>query len=179
MKTKTIFALITLVISAFCVSAVAAGDGFESVRCGPDIVKALIGRKGSNEPAVKIEERHKDIGLKDLGADIISEKEGLNLIFWQICDEEYATLEQNDVVKDAIKFPKHSKETPQFDGSCQVNGKDVPWYAVGVLKNEEGAKMLQAVVAWKIDQKQKKFVPLQVEGLRCSRDGIVTADGGK
>ena len=160
-------------------SLIYAGDGFESVRCGTDIAKALIGRKTANEPVVKIEARHQDIQLKHLGADIISDDERLNLVFWQICGEEYATLEEGDVVKDALKFPKHSRETPQFDGSCQVNGKDVPWYAVGVLKNEEGVEMLQAMVAWKIDQRQKKFVPLQTDGLRCNRNGIITADGGK
>jgi hypothetical protein len=179
MKTKKCFAAFMLVVPLFYISSVYGADGFESVRCGSDIVKALIGRKGSNEPAIKIEERHKDLGLKDLGAEIISEDQGLNLIFWQICGDEYATLEQGDVVKDALKFPKHSKDTPQFDGSCQVNGKDVSWYAVGVLKKEEGVAMLQALAAWKIDESRKKFVPLQTEGLRCSRDGIITADGGK
>jgi hypothetical protein len=43
-----------------------------------------------------------------------------------------------------------------------------------VLKNEHGVEMLPAVIAWKIDEKQKKFVKLQPEGLRCSRDGITT-----
>ena len=40
--------------------------------------------------------------------------------------------------------------------------------------NEAGVEMLPAVIAWKIDEKQKKFVKLQPEGLRCSRDGITT-----
>src|SRR5436305_13832881 len=101
MKTKKCFAAFMLVLPLFYISSVCGADGFESVRCGSDIVKELIGRKGSNEPAVKIEERHKDLGLKDLGAEIISEDQGLNLIFWQICGDEYATLEQGDVVKDA------------------------------------------------------------------------------
>jgi len=48
-----------------------------------------------------------------------------------------------------------------------------------VLKNENGVEMLSAVSAWKIDEKQVKFVKLQTEGLRCSRDGISTADGGR
>jgi hypothetical protein len=39
--------------------------------------------------------------------------------------------------------------------------------------------MLPALSAWKIDEKQKKFVELQTEGLRCSRDGIITVDGGR
>lgn len=177
MKTKICFA--TFLFSLFWMTSVHAGDGFESVRCGSDIPKALIGKKGKNEPVVATEARHKDIGLKHMGADIISDDERLNLVFWQICGDEYAVLEQDDVVKDALKFPKHSKEFPEFDGSCQLNGKDLSGFAVGVLKNEEGVAMLQAVSAWLIDQKKKKFVPLQTEGLRCSRDGIITADGGK
>jgi hypothetical protein len=179
MNPKKIVATLMLVIPLFCVSSVYAGDGFESVRCGSDVRKALLGRKTSNEPVVKIEARHTDIELKHMGADIISDDERLNLVFWQICGEEYATLEDGDIVKDALKFPKHSKESPQFSGTCQLNGHDLPGYAIGVLKNEEGAAMLQAMSAWKIDEKQKKFVPLQTEALRCSRNGIITADGGR
>jgi len=73
-----------------------------------------------------------------------------------------------------LKFPKHSKDSPQFISWCQLNGHDVPGYAIGVLKNEAGVEMLLAVIACKIDEKQKKFVKLQPEGLRCSRDGITT-----
>jgi len=176
---KTFPVTLMFAFSFFCVRNVFAGDGFESVRCGGDIPKALIGRKGSDEPVVKIEERHKDIGLKHQGAEIVSNDERLNLIFWQICGEEYVTLEDGDVVKDALKFPKHSKESPEFVGSCQLNGKDLPGVVVGVLKNEEGAATLAAAKVWKIDEKQKKFVELPTEGLRCSRDGISTADGGR
>jgi hypothetical protein len=48
-----------------------------------------------------------------------------------------------------------------------------------MLKNEDNSENLPAVVAWKIDEKQVKFVELQTEGLRCSRDGIITSDGGR
>ena len=65
-----------------------------------------------------------------------------------------------------------------FIGSCQLNGHDVPGTAIGVLKNENGGAILPAVSAWKIDDKQMKFIELETEGLRCSRDGIITADGG-
>ena len=179
MKTKKLFGTLMLTVPLFCVNSIYAGDGFEAVRCGSDIAKALTGRTTSNEPVVKIEARHKDIQLKDLGAEIISDDERLNLIFWQICGEEYAVLQYENVVKDALKFPKHSKDTPQFDGFCQLNGKQLPEVVLAVLKNEEGAAMLQAVVAWKIDEKQKKFVPLQTEGLRCPRDGISSEDDGR
>ena|SRR5438477_6517707 len=178
MKTRKIFVTFTLVLPLFCLSSIYGADGFEAVRCGGDIPKALIGRKGSDEPVVKIEERHKDIGLKHQGAEIVSDDERLNLIFWQICGEEYVTLEDGDVVKDALKFPKHSKDSPEFVGSCQLNGHDVEGVVVGVLKSEEGAATLPAAKVWKIDEKQKKFVELPTDGLRCSRDGISTKDAG-
>lgn len=177
---RRIVAVLILTFPLVCLSTIYAGDGFESVKCGGDIAKALIGRKGKNEPVVKIEERHKDIGLKDLGAEIISDDERLNLIFWQICGEEYAVLQDGNIVRDAVKFPQHSKDTPQFVSSgCQVNGKELPDIFIGVLKNEEGAPMLSAQKVWKIDQKKKKFVEFPIEGLRCGRDGISSADSGR
>jgi len=130
----------------------------------------------SNDKTVLLEDRHKELGLKDLGASEISGR--LFLISWRICGDEYVLLEDKDVVRDVLKFPRHSKESPEFIGSCQLNGHDVPGTAIGVLKNEKGVEFLTAVVAWKIDDKQMKFVELKTEGLRCSRDGIITADGG-
>jgi hypothetical protein len=50
--------------------------------------------------------------------------------------------------------------------------------AIGVLKNENGVEIRPALIAWKIDDKQKKFIELKTGGLRCSRDGVITADGG-
>ena len=176
MKTKGIVAIFAPVVLLFCSSSICAADGFDSVRCGSDVRKALVGRTMPNEKVVAIEERHKDLGLKDLGGTEISDR--LFLISWRLCEEEYALLEDKGVVRDVLKFPKHSKDSPQFIGSCQLNGHDVPGTAIGVLKNEDGVEMLPAVIAWKIDDKQKKFVTLQTEGFRCSRDGIITADGG-
>lgn len=177
MKSKTIAAILILILAPFLVTNVIAGDGFESVRCGSDVPKAMIGRKTSNERVVVIEARHRNLDLKDLGADEINDH--LNQINWLICGEEYAVLEDDNVIRDVIKFPKHSKETPQFSGTCQLDGKEVPGYVIGVLKNEDGVSMLSALSAWSIDEKQKKFVELKTEGLRCSRDGIITADGGR
>lgn len=129
-----------------------------------------------NEKVVVLEGRHKDLGLKDLGASEISDQ--VSVISWRICGEEYVLLEEKDIVRDVLKFPKHSKDSPAFVGSCQVNGRDLPGTAIGVLKNEEGVKILPAVSAWKIDEKQMKFTELKTAELRCSRDGIITADGG-
>ena len=174
MKTKGIVATFILVL--FCMSSICDADGFDSVRCGSDVRKALLGGTMSNEKIVVIEERHKDLGLKDLGGTEISDR--LFLISWRICGEEYVLLEDKDVVRDVLTFPKHSKDSPQFIGSCQSNGHDLQGTAIGVVKNEAGVETLPAVVAWTIDEKQMKFVKLETEGLRCSRDGIITADGG-
>jgi hypothetical protein len=177
MKTKGIIATFMMVSALFCSSNICDADGFDSIRCGADVRKALLGHTMSNEKIVALEERHKDLGLKDLGATEISDR--LFLISWRICGEEYVLLEDKDVVRDVLKFPVHSQECPQFIGSCQLNGHDVRGSAIAVLKNENGVEMLPAVSAWKIDEKQTKFVKLQTEGLRCSRDGIITADGGR
>ena len=176
MNTKVILGILVLVLPLVCIRSVCDADGFDSVRCGADVRKALLGRKMSNEKIVVLEERHKDLGLKHVGASEISDR--LNAISWRICGEEYVLLEHKDVVRDVLKFPKHSKDSPAFIGSCQLNGHDVPGTAIGVLKNENGVAILPAVSAWKIDDKQMKFVELKTEGLRCSRDGIITADGG-
>jgi len=176
-KIKGIAATFMLVLALFCGSSICAADGFDSVRCGSDVRTALLGCKMSNERIVVLQERHKDLGLKDLGGTEISDR--IFLISWQICGEEYVLLEdQKNVVRDVLKFPKHSKDSPEFIGSCQLDGHDLPGTAIGVLKNEKGNEFLPATIAWKIDDKQVKFVKLQTEGLRCSRDGINTSDGG-
>jgi hypothetical protein len=176
MKSKRIVVIIMVTFSLFCSRGFCNADGFDSIHCGSDVRKALLGRKMSNEKIVILEERHKDLGLKDLGASDISDQ--ISVVSWQICGEEYALLETKDTVRDVLKFPKHSKESPAFIGSCQVDGHDLPGTAIGVLKNENGAKLLPAMSAWKIDEKQMKFVELKTEGLSCSREGIITADGG-
>jgi hypothetical protein len=71
------------------------------------------------------------------------------VISWRICEEEYALLEDTGTVRDVLKFPKHSKESPEFIGSCQLNGQDLPGTVIGVLKNDDGAKILPAASAWK------------------------------
>ena len=67
MKTKQNIPTLMLVLLLFCCGSVCGADGFDSVRCGSDVRKALIGRKMPNEKIVVLEERHKDLGLKDLG----------------------------------------------------------------------------------------------------------------
>ena len=145
---KGVVATFAPVIALFCMSSIYGADGFDSVRCGSDVRKALLGHSMSNETIVVLEERHKDLGLKHVGASEISDR--LNAISWRICGEEYVLLEDKDAVRDVLKFPKHSKDSPAFIGSCQLNGHDVPGTAIGVLKNENGVAILPAVSAWKM-----------------------------
>jgi hypothetical protein len=172
---KIVFGILPAALLFFS-GASRAADGFESIHCGTDIRQALVGRTLSNERVVAIEGRHKDLGLRDLGASEISDD--LNLISWQICGDEYALLERKDVVRDVLKFPQHSKESPEFIGACRIDGHEASDTVVAVLKNEGSTESLSATAAWKIDEKGAKFVKLGTEGLRCPRDGVITTDGG-
>jgi hypothetical protein len=172
---KNFFSILSAAL-LFCANASHASDGFSSVRCGADVPKALIGRTMSNERVVVIEQRHKDLALQDMGGSEISDR--LFLASWQICGDEYALLEEKNVVRDVLKFPQHSKASPEFIGSCQIDGKKVSDTIIAVLRNEKGAESLSATAAWKIDAKVMRFVALRTDGLRCPRDGVITVDGG-
>src|SRR4029077_2779539 len=153
--------------------------GFSAIRCGADdVAKALIGKKMSNERIVVLEKRHADLGLKDLGASEISDR--LSCISWLICGSEFMLLEDESIVRDVLKVPPHSKTAPLFIGTCEMNGKESKDIVVAILDNEKGtsSSVLTAKVAWKIDQKEMKFVSVPVEGLRCPRSGVITLDGG-
>ena len=154
-----------------------AADLFSKVECGADIPKALIGGFMSNERDAVIEARHKALGLKDLGGSEMTG--GLFLSSWLICGNEYQLItDKKSIVRDVLRFPEHSKASPEFIGSCKVNGKALPGEIIAVLNNQAGAENLPAKFAWKIDAKTAKFVKLETEGMQCPRDGIITADGG-
>src|SRR6266550_745279 len=159
-------------------SAFAGSDGFSAIRCGADdVAKALIGKEMSNEKIVVLEKRHADLGLKDLGASEISDR--LSCISWLICGSEFMLLQDGSIAGDVLKVPPHSKTSPLFIGKCEMNGKESKHILVAILDNEKDtqASALTAKVAWKIDQKEMKFVSVPVEGLRCPRSGVITLDG--
>jgi hypothetical protein len=168
--------LMFLVIAS---NAAQARDGFEGVKCGADIPTALIGRIQSNEPVVATKGRHKALGLKDLGADEISDS--LNAISWSICGSEYMMLvDGHSVVRDVVAVPVHSRRAPEFSGLCQVGGKEAPGVVVAILDNNAGTgSLLPAEAAWKIDETHIRFVKIPTHGLNCPRSGIIAADGGE
>jgi hypothetical protein len=171
--------LLSILVSAGRLSpnVSAAADLFTKVKCDADIPKALIGGVLSNERTSAIEARHKDLGLKDLGGSDLAG--GLFLGSWMICGNEYQMImDKKLIVRDVLQFPKHSKASPEFLGSCKINGKAQPGDIIAVLNNQGGGENLAATSAWKIDTKTAKFVKLATEGLQCPRSGIITADGG-
>jgi len=171
------FGLLVLAGSYRLWPSVSAADLFSKVQCGTDIPKALIGGFMTNEKDASVEARHKDLGLKDLGGSELAG--GSFLSSWRICGNEYLfVLDKKSVVRDVLQFPEHSKASPEFIGSCRLNGKELPGEIVAVLDNQAGAENLSAKVAWKIDPRKAKFVKVATEGMQCPRSGIVTADGG-
>jgi hypothetical protein len=181
MKGKPLPRTVILILASLLVfhSAFAGADGFSGIRCGgDDMAKALIGKKMSNERVVVLEKRHEDLGLKDLGASEISDR--LSCISWLICGAEFMLLQDQSTVRDILKVPGHSKKSPLFIGACEMNGKETKMIVVAILEaeTESGAPTLPAKVAWKIDEKNGKFVSLSAERVRCPRSGIITLDGG-
>jgi hypothetical protein len=178
--------LILLLLIMVCGKAWAL-DQFEGIKCGADIPKSLVGKRDSNERVAVLEERHKDLGLKDLGGTEISDR--LFLASWQICGREYELLvnTKSGLIRDVLPFPPHSATSPMFTGTCQANGKKIPETVVAVLNNSTGHNardrklaetMLKATAAWKIDQTKEKFAKQSTENLECPLGRIVTADGG-
>jgi hypothetical protein len=156
---------------------IAIADEFQKARCGSSIPKAMIGQRTSNERVVVLEEKYRALGLKDLGADEISDR--LSSINWRICGAEFiALVERNGLVRDVLPFPAHSKRSPAFAGICQVKGRDLPDIIIAILDGSPAADYFPVQLAWKVDQQHAKFVAASIEGLVCPRSGIYTVDGG-
>jgi hypothetical protein len=167
---KIILALLLLT------GASAQADEFTGLPCRSDIAKALIGKREATGPVAAIEAKHLDLGLKHLGADIVSDH--MNTIGWQICGKEFLVLDKRYVIADVIEFPAHSRATPAFSGPCEEKGRKSDASFVGVLDGAAKGDMIPAKAAWRIDEKTAKFVKTETSDLLCARSGIYTSDGG-
>jgi hypothetical protein len=159
---------------AFAWSHSARADEFQKVRCDSDIPKAMIGQRTSNEPVVVAEKKYRALGLKDLGADEISDR--LSAVEWKICGAEFLVLVDRRLVRDVLPFPPHSKGSPASLGICQVKGRDLSDVFFAILDGAPATESLPVQVAWKIDQQRAKFVKASIEGLVCPRSGIYSPD---
>ncbi len=180
---------IVIAIMLVSSSAAYAGDAFEAVKCGSDIPSALVGKRLSVEPFAAVEGRHRDLSLKSLGGDEISDD--LNDASFSICGKEYVLLlGAHAKICDVLAFPAHSRTSPAFTaGNCQMNGKPLGDAVMAVLDNRaatgstshysgDDPTLLPATAAWKIDEKSVKFVAISPRGVSCPRGGILTTDGG-
>ena len=176
---------ILFVWTILCGSALAL-DPFDGVSCNADIPKSLTGKHDSNQRVAVLEKHHKNLGLKNLGGDEISDD--LFLASWRICGSEYELLisAKNNLIRDVLLFPAHSAAAPMFIGACQQSGRELPGTIVAVLSNSSGydpkdaklAKtMLKPSAAWKIDTVKEKFAKQSTDNLACPLNGIVTQDG--
>jgi hypothetical protein len=152
-----------------------AGDEFASVKCGADVVKAVVGRKMNQGKVQALEDAHKDIGLKSLGGDGEPE-DAFALVEWQICQSTYVFLidqkTKREVIADAVMLPDLLKDLPQsLPGSeCQRQGKPAGHDFFVLLEKVSGATRAPAKMAWRIDQATMKFVTVPIEGLSCDKD---------
>ena len=154
-----------------------AADGFEAVSCTGDVPRALVGKKFTNEADSAIEARHRNLALKDLGGDEISDDVFLST--WSICGVDYLLTLRRNVVADVLKMPAHAGAEKVFDGDCKKNKAAMKGVFVGVLVDQPGTDDLTAKSAWKLDEKTGKFTSTPVDGMTCARHGIIFRDGEK
>ncbi len=153
-------------------SAAQARDEFTHVRCGEDIAKALTGQRMPSGRVVAIEERHKAIGLKHLGADIIADD--MNTISWRVCGTRIMVLEKSSRIRDVIVFPRDGAVWPAFVGRCRRDGQTMEGEVTAVLDRKSAhGDALPAKEAWRIDQKAARFVRVEAKGLLCPTLGIL------
>ncbi len=168
--------LCLLASMSFAWGHLALADEFKKVKCDSDIPKAMIGQAISSEPVVVAEKKYRALGLKDLGADEISDS--LSAIDWQICGADFLVLADRSRVRDVLAFPPHSKRSPVFLSICQVNGRNLPDIFFGKLDGAAATEFLPVQLAWKIDQQRARFVKASIDGLVCPRSGIYAVDRG-
>ncbi|HEY6985696.1 MAG TPA: hypothetical protein VH375_06425, partial [Rhodanobacteraceae bacterium] len=163
-----------------------ATDAFDAVQCGTDFSTALVGKRIDNGPVAVAEKKHAKIGLKHEGSEDVSD----TLIYeaWTICGNSYHLLVRDDVIRAALRAD-HSRSAPAFVGTCQANGSPTSYPVFAILKApESGAAgnassadntLMPAQSAWRIDESNGQFVAMDASHLKCARDGISTADGGR
>jgi hypothetical protein len=158
-----------------------AAELFDTIRCGMDIPNAMIGQRQPNTSIGHLEQRYKSIDLEVIGGFGLTDM--LSLTYWRICGTEYVVLTTDKQITDAVAFPPRAKNAPDLVGSCLRGGQKIPETVVALLNNPNGLKrtntaqdertFLPAQAAWKIDEKRRKFVKLEVGGLTCPLSDVL------
>lgn len=150
------------------VDSIGADKSFDGVTCKTDMPSALIGRYMPNEKVMTTETRHKDIGLKDLGAYGM-EKQGdpWTLISWQICEREYVLLERRGIVKDVLASPLPSGSPESKIVSCSVDGSIILGTSVAFVSSDDQKWPKHVDYAWFINGKTIKFTRIEGKEIVC------------
>jgi hypothetical protein len=177
---------VMLLAFAVLISGQASGrDEFESVRCGGDIPRSLIGKHSPNELVDVTEARHRDLALENVGGDIITDE--ISMIDRSICGAEYYLLvDQDDIIRDVLPFPNHSRAAPATASrECQRDGLKMKEMVYAVLDNKAGYNIkmfdyknktpLAVLWAWEVDEKKIKFVKL-VGDMACPVSDVDVRD---
>ena len=182
MRNTIILIAVLMILAGRC----NAKDAFDSVHCGADIPKALIGKASPHERVAAIEKKHSDLGLADEGSEEVSDS--VSYIGWKICGRSYHLLESGGKIRDVL-LADHSRKHPGFLGTCEIAGRPTPFLVFGILDAAampesighlapNDKTLLAAVSAWQIDESRPAFIKLETETLKCPVSGIFTLDGG-
>ena len=134
---------------------VAHADAFQKVKCGSDIPKALIGQHASNDRVAVLEQKSRALGLKDLGADEISDR--LSSVNWQICGAEFILL----IGRSKFSVPRCAAVAGAFQALTGLRGH-LPGQGPGSSPMSSSPSWMArprqeyfpVQAAWKIDQQQ-------------------------
>jgi len=160
MKNK--FAISFLFLSLLSNTLLCSGDEFDKVQCNSDIPKAMLGRYSPNSKVVEIERRHKDIGLKALGADDLgTDNEQFSTVYWMICGNRFITIDADNHIRGVMQLAPKINDASEYTGKCKSNNEEIPEFVFALIEN----KVIRN--AWKIDKK-KGFIKLDTKELECN-----------
>lgn len=175
---------VVALVATLTMRSVPAHDMFDTLKCDGDVTAALSGKHTGAEADEVAEKKHANIGLKAEGGEVISDD--LNYAAWTMCGGSYHMLERGNVIRGVVRAD-HSRTAPAFLGQCEVNGKPMSGLVLAILKpsspieghpSPNDHSLIPAERAWRIDEKNARFVETSASGMMCPRDGVATADGG-
>jgi hypothetical protein len=170
-------AIRTLALLALLLAASRSyADAFDRVRCDDDPAKALRGVNlgTGGRKTDQVEAAHKAIKLHFDGGDGVAGDDKYGTQYWRICDHEYVTLHDirtaktRDKVQDVLAVPAHLDTQALVPPSRCKRGAVVIDDVLALMPKAHGETTPTA--AWRVDTAKLTFVPVPLEGLRCTNE---------
>ena len=168
---------LALAWGANCLAASGGAEASSQLSCGPDLQNNLIGRNGSIK---SLEHLPASLQLKLLGASELSD--ALYSQWFVACGSEFMAIldKKQSKIRDIIVIPEHSRQSPEFLGLCERQGKETKYEIIAILENNSSDQaMLPAKFAKIVNVDHAKFEDTPTDNLSCPRDNIFTEDSGK